>query len=478
LHGNYNDDYMKNFESSILAYFKEKAREVTIRELVDQFDLNRNTIAKYLEALVRRGDIEVRNVGMSKLYQISSRISARGILRLIMDPACIIDSERTMISYNNAFSEFFSLQQNSKKSQTLQKIPEEFNQEDLCDAIIEGIQGKKTEEIQKMKVSGRTYVLHIKILPLILEDNTFGCVVICRDESHVQKLSIFLEESEGRYRAIVDDQLDLVCRRAPDLTLSYVNKAYCDAARRSIDDLLDNRLFPFVLTNLSNETKSVYRQITEDNPNIEFETKDVSSNGQVRWLQWKLRGFFSSQGEILEYHAIGRDITSLKRCEEQIRIFQQSLEYLVQERTHELQESNQKLVEQLMIQEKKEISLKERELLLKSIFNNITDPCLLFEQNDNGEPSRIIEANNSACHVLQYSHEELLSMVSTDITTENYWNEYLNSYANLLAENKHIRYSGVGKRKDGKIFHIEISAQRFKIRKKSVVLMIGKCPKE
>jgi hypothetical protein len=69
-------------------------------------------------------------------------------------------------------------------------------------------------------------------------------------------------------------------------------------------------------------------------------------------------------------------------------------------------------------------------------------------------------------------------MVSTDITTENHWNEYLNSYANLLAENKLIRYSGVGKKKDGRIFHIEISAQRFKIRKKSVVLMIGKCQKE
>ena len=329
-----------------------------------------------------------------------------------------------------------------------------------------------------MKISGRLYALHVKILPLILEDNTFGCGVIFRDESRVQKLSSFLEESEGRYRAIVDDQLDLVCRRAPDLTLTYVNKAYCEAARRTSDDLLEKKLFPFVLTNLSNETESIYRQITINNPIIEFNTKDISSNGQSRWLQWNLRGFFSPHGEILEYHAIGRDITPLKQCEEQIRIYQQSIEYLVQERTRELQESNQRLIEELMIWEKKEGRLLEREMWFKSIFNNITEPCLLFEQSEHGEPSRIIEANKSACHILQYSHDELLSMVSTDITTEEHWYEYLQCYAKQFAEDQVIRYHGEGKRKDGKKLQVEVSAQRFRLRKKPLVLMICRSPEE
>jgi len=469
---------MKNIESDIIDYLQNKANEVTIRELTEQFHMNRNTIAKYLQALIRRGDIEVTQFGMMKFYRMSSRIPAKGMFHLVMDPACIIDTERNIVSYNKYFTELFPLKACNRKLSSPYTMPEEFYQDDLVDAIIQGIHGEMSEKAREIKISGRLYALHVKIMPLILEDNTFGCGVIFRDESRVQKLSSFLEESEERYRAIVDDQLDLVCRRAPDLTLTYVNKAYCEAARRTADDLLEKKLFPFVLTNLSNETESIYRQITIDNPIIEFTTKDISSNGQTRWLQWNLRGFFSSYGEISEYHAIGRDITPLKRCEEQIRIYQQSIEYLVQERTRELQESNKRLLEELMIWEKKEGSLLERELWFKSIFNNITEPCLLFEQSEHGEPSRIIEANKSACHVLQYYHDELLSMVSTDITTEEHWHEYLECYAKQFAEDQVIRYPGVGKRKDGKNLHLEISAQRFRVGKKPLVLMICRCPEE
>ncbi len=469
---------MKNIESDIINYLQNKGNEVTIRELTEQFHMNRNTIAKYLQALIRRGDIEVMQFGMMKFYRMSSRIPAKGMFHLVMDPACIIDAERNIVSYNTYFTELFSIKSYNRNLSFPYSLPEEFYQDDLVDAIIQGIHGEMSEKAREMKISGRLFALHVKILPLILEDNTFGCGVIFRDESRVQKLSSFLEESEERYRAIVDDQLDLVCRRAPDLTLTYVNKAYCEAARRTADDLLEKKLFPFVLTNLSNETESIYRQITIDNPIIEFTTKDISSNGQTRWLQWNLRGFFSSYGEISEYHAIGRDITPLKRCEEQIRIYQQSIEYLVQERTRELQESNKRLLEELMIWEKKEGSLLERELWFKSIFNNITEPCLLFEQSEHGEPSRIIEANKSACHVLQYYHDELLSMVSTDITTEEHWHEYLECYAKQFAEDQVIRYPGVGKRKDGKNLHLEISAQRFRVGKKPLVLMICRCPEE
>ena len=78
---------MKNIESDIIDYLQNKANEVTIRELTEQFHSNRNTIAKYLQALIRRGDIEVTQFGMMKIYRMSSRIPAKGMFHLVMDPA-------------------------------------------------------------------------------------------------------------------------------------------------------------------------------------------------------------------------------------------------------------------------------------------------------------------------------------------------------------------------------------------------------
>ena len=292
------------------------------------------------------------------------------------------------------------------------------------------------------------------------------------------RFPFFLEESEGRYRAIVDDQPDLVCRRAPDLTLIYINKAYCDAARRSADDLLGKRLFPFTLTSLSLETEAVYQQITLENPIIEFETKDVTSNGLNRWLQWYVRGHFSAHGELLEYNAIGRDITQLKRCEEQNRLYLQSVEYIVHERTHALQESNQKLAEQLMVSEKKAAFLSEQELWYRAVFNNIAELTLLFEQDEEGEADRIIEANIRACQVLQYNHDELVLMVSSDIITEKHNTKYQKSYVKQFTEDQIIRYQGIMMRKDGGEILVDISEQRFRMKGKSVVLMICRCMEE
>jgi len=93
---------MKNIESDIINYLQNKDDEVTIRELTEQFHSNRNTIAKYLQALIRRGDIEVTQFGMMKIYRMSSRIPAKGMFHLVMDPACIIDTERNIVSYNKS----------------------------------------------------------------------------------------------------------------------------------------------------------------------------------------------------------------------------------------------------------------------------------------------------------------------------------------------------------------------------------------
>ena len=41
--------------------------------------------------------------------------------------------------------------------------------------------------------------------------------------------------------------------------------------------------------------------------------------GEVRWQQWTDRGFFDERGRIIEYQAVGRDITERKRAEEAVK---------------------------------------------------------------------------------------------------------------------------------------------------------------
>ena len=45
-------------------------------------------------------------------------------------------------------------------------------------------------------------------------------------------------KGESRYRAVVEDQAELICRFAPSTTITFVNDAYCRYFGRAREDLL------------------------------------------------------------------------------------------------------------------------------------------------------------------------------------------------------------------------------------------------
>jgi diguanylate cyclase (GGDEF)-like protein/PAS domain S-box-containing protein len=125
-----------------------------------------------------------------------------------------------------------------------------------------------------------------------------------------------LKLSETRYRAIIQDQTDLICRFLPDGTLTFVNQAYCDYFGQSESELLGK---PFTLL-MSTENKQHFDQrlahLTPISPVIVGEHNIHLPDGTIRWQQWIDRAMFNSQGQIIEYQAVGRDITQRKQAEE------------------------------------------------------------------------------------------------------------------------------------------------------------------
>src|SRR4029077_704106 len=72
-----------------------------------------------------------------------------------------------------------------------------------------------------------------------------GIVMTIRDvtdrkhsEAALRRSEGRLRESEARYRAVVDDQIELVCRYLPDTTITFVNRAFADFYGRSRDELI------------------------------------------------------------------------------------------------------------------------------------------------------------------------------------------------------------------------------------------------
>ena len=55
---------------------------LSITDLVESVDINRNTAGRYLENLLLSGQVEMRRFGMAKMYTLAKRLPVSSVLSL------------------------------------------------------------------------------------------------------------------------------------------------------------------------------------------------------------------------------------------------------------------------------------------------------------------------------------------------------------------------------------------------------------
>lgn len=127
-----------------------------------------------------------------------------------------------------------------------------------------------------------------------------------------------LRESEERYRVIIEDQTELICRFKPDGTLIFVNDAYCRYFIKNRQELLGQNL-QTVLAEIWSQILQSLLTLTKENPVTVQESYIEKPNGETVWLQWNQRAMFNEKDELVAFQMVGRDITATKQAERELR---------------------------------------------------------------------------------------------------------------------------------------------------------------
>ena len=192
-----------------------------------------------------------------------------------------------------------------------------------------------------------------------------------RDISDRIKAEKALQKSEARYKAIVEDQTELICRYRQDYTISYVNDAFCRYFGLDKAKLIDREYTPVVYEADLEKVLQLVASMNQNNQTITVENR-VWAKGEVRWTQWNNRMMFDETGKFMEYQAVGRDINTLKEIEAKLR---------------------------------------ESEEKFRRAFEDAATGKALVAPN--GE---FIQVNQAFCEIVGYSEAELLNKTFQDIT--------------------------------------------------------------
>jgi len=150
-----------------------------------------------------------------------------------------------------------------------------------------------------------------------------------------------LELSERRYRAVVEAQSELIIRMLPDLTVTFVNGAYCRYFGRTQEQVLGKSL----LEHMRPEERAIAQRflagIAPAAPTYERDALVRDAAGAERWMHWATRGLFDVDGSVREIQSVGRDVTELKRAMDELGAARERLQRLSR-RLLEVQEAERR----------------------------------------------------------------------------------------------------------------------------------------
>jgi PAS domain S-box-containing protein len=124
-----------------------------------------------------------------------------------------------------------------------------------------------------------------------------------------------LRESRKLYRAVVEDQTDLICRFRPDGTYVFVNDAYCRYFNKQREEILGRVFRPEVFVDEREQVRDIFRRLTPEQPVASGNQRTIFPDGSLRWQNWVDRAIFDANGTLIEYQSVGRDITDVMTAE-------------------------------------------------------------------------------------------------------------------------------------------------------------------
>jgi PAS domain S-box-containing protein len=170
-----------------------------------------------------------------------------------------------------------------------------------------------SEEVQ-------TGVLFARLVGLVLDSvNLYDSAM--REVAERKRTEVLLQESEARYRQIVENADELISRTDAEGCITYVNPTSLRLfSMDRIDEILGRNYLEFIAPDWRTKVRHFYlHQFLSGESNTYFEFPITTSDGHERWLGQNVQ-IIREADRVVGFQAVARDITTIKRAQEALSL--------------------------------------------------------------------------------------------------------------------------------------------------------------
>lgn len=326
----------------IKEMLRKNPRGMSITDLSRELNLNRNSVAKYVNMLVVAGQVEMKTYAAAKVYFLSQRVPLTSMLDFSTDSCIILDTTLTVVRVNDNFLSLTGTTRENIIGKSLREtaIPI-FSDPSVLEKIEDVLHGSPMVTGIVWQNPEAPLYLRGKVIPTAFEDGSAALMVFLENMTGQIRAQQALEKSEALYRAIVEDQTELVCRFQADGTLIFMNKAalqffgldWTGISTKSLRTCLPDLEWSRVM--------AAIRDLTVSEPTVIFDSCIGSESGSTRWVQWVVRLLGCQEGLVCEYQLVGRDVTELRNSTARIEQALREKETLLAENNYRIRSNLQ-----------------------------------------------------------------------------------------------------------------------------------------
>jgi PAS domain S-box-containing protein len=212
--------------AKITEVLRDNSRGMTVTEISKEINLNRNSVAKYLEVLLISGHVEMRTYGPAKVFFLSQRVPMSALIDFSSDYILILDRDLKIIKANDNFLKLVNIELEASLGQKLKDVSlPELNTPEMKTELKDALNGKRvTAELELMMGKTKCY-FNLKIVPTTFEDGLPGVTLILEDITERKIMEDELRKSEHRYRLLIESITDGVFVVNRDFKFVLINDA-------------------------------------------------------------------------------------------------------------------------------------------------------------------------------------------------------------------------------------------------------------
>ncbi len=247
-------------------------------------------------------------INKEKQYRTLFNFSPNGIL--------LEDASGTIIDINPAFGELMGYTRDELVGKKVNVLTHPEQQDDVAKNILQLMDGKVLHHVERsVKKDGTIVYMELSERTFVLPNGKKGIICIANDITERVLAEQALQQSEEKYRMLIENQTDLVVKVNTEGRFLYVSPSYCKLFGKTEQELIGQKYLPLVHNDDVLKTEAAMQKLYEPPYSMYVQQRALTKNGW-RWLEWMDTSILNDKNEVIEIIGVGRDITDQKQIED------------------------------------------------------------------------------------------------------------------------------------------------------------------